>query len=158
MHKILFTCLLLTITQLSFAQNRGVNQEVTQACLNYIEGFYEGDTSKLVACFQPYMYKVGYWKNKKTERYEDQGRMTYDEAMEYALNVKEKKQFPRANAPKKVEVLDVMEHIAAAKITAWWGYDYILLAKVDGQWKIEQVLWQGPLKQPKEVLVPNKRN
>jgi len=44
-----------------------------------------------------------------------------------------------------VEVLDVMNTIASAKVTAWWGTDYILLAKDNGKWMIEQVIWEGPL-------------
>jgi hypothetical protein len=71
--------------------------------------------------------------------------MTYREALNYAKNVSEKKNFAKADAPKKVEVLDIMNTIAAAKVTAWWGVDYILLAKQDDKWIIEQVLWEGPL-------------
>lgn len=33
---------------------------------------------------------------------------------------------------------------ASAKLTAWWGTDYLLLAKYDGRWMIRQVLWQSP--------------
>lgn len=33
---------------------------------------------------------------------------------------------------------------AAAKVTAWWGTDYLQLAKYDGQWMIVHVLWQSP--------------
>ena len=46
--------------------------------------------------------------------------------------------------PKKY---DIMNSIAAAKVTAWWGVDYILLSKQKEQWMIEQVLWEGPLQQ-----------
>jgi len=45
-----------------------------------------------------------------------------------------------------MKVLDMMDQIAAAKVRAWWGWDYILLAKQDDKWIIEQVLWQGPPK------------
>ena len=71
--------------------------------------------------------------------------MTFEEAKNYALNVLEKEKFPPKTAPKKVEILDQMNHIASAKVTAWWGVDYILLSKSNGKWMIEQVLWEGPL-------------
>ena len=29
----------------------------------------------------------------------------------------------------------------SAKLTAWWGTDYVLLAKYDGRWMITHVLW-----------------
>ena len=45
---------------------------------------------------------------------------------------------------KKVDVLDVQDKTAAAKCTAWWGTDYLLLAKQNGKWVITHVLWQSP--------------
>ena len=55
------------------------------------------------------------------------------------------KNFAKKDAPKKIEVLDLGNSIASAKITAWWGIDYILLSKRGDKWMIEQVLWEGPL-------------
>ena len=55
--------------------------------------------------------------------------MTYRQALDYAKNELEKKNFAKPGAPKKVVVLDVMDSIASAKVTGWWGYDYILLSK-----------------------------
>lgn len=120
-------------------------EKVERACLNYIEGFYEGDTTKLVAALKPSLYKIGYWKNKNTGVYDFDGQMTYRAAMDYAKNVMAKKNFAKADAPKKVDVLDVGNSIASAKVTAWWGMDYILLSKQGDKWIIEQVLWEGPL-------------
>ncbi len=45
--------------------------------------------------------------------------------------------------PEKVEVFDVLDQTAAAKLTALWGVDYLHLAKFEGEWKILQVLWQS---------------
>jgi hypothetical protein len=118
---------------------------VERACLDYIEGFYEGDTTKLIRSIKPGLYKFGYWKNKTTGKYESDGQMTYRQALDYSKRVMEKKNFAKADAPKKVQVLDVGNSIAAAKVTAWWGIDYILLNKQDDKWMIEQVLWEGPL-------------
>ena len=119
--------------------------KVKAACMDYIEGFYEGDEAKLKRSLSPNLLKFGYWKNKGAESYQSEGQMTYDEALAYARGVKEKQRFPKADAPRGIEIYDVGEQIAAAKVTAWWGFDYMLLAKKDGKWMIEQVLWQGPL-------------
>ena len=78
--------------------------------------------------------------------YEADGQMTFRQAIKYAENVKAKNNFAKADSPKRVEVLDVLDQIAAAKVTAWWGWDYVLLSKQTDRWIIEQVLWQGPLK------------
>jgi phosphohistidine phosphatase SixA len=48
------------------------------------------------------------------------------------------------NEIREVEVLDISNHIATGKVTAVWGVDYMTLSKDNGQWKIEQVIWEGP--------------
>ncbi len=144
MKKITVILLCGFITFSAAAQD--AKQKVERACLDYIEGFYEGDTSKLINCLNPALYKFGYWQDKKTGKYAPDGNMTWRQAVDYAKRVYEKKNFAKANAPKKVEVLDIMNTIAAAKVTAWWGVDYILLAKQNDKWMIDQVLWEGPLK------------
>lgn len=141
MKKIIFLIVFFAVAKFSSAQDK---QQIEKACLNYIEGFYEGDTTKLIAALKPSLYKFGYWKNKDGN-YDPDGQMTYRQALDYAKNVMAKKSFAKPDAPKKIEVLDVLNTIAAAKVTAWWGVDYILLARQDGKWMIDQVLWEGPL-------------
>ena len=143
MKKIPFLFFLLSISNFLLAQSN--KEKVERACLDYIEGFYEGDTVKLVQSLKPNLYKIGYWKNDKTQEYNFDGQMTWRQALDYAKRVFDKKNFAKADAPKKVEVLDIGASIASAKVTAWWGIDYILLSKQKDKWMIEQVLWEGPL-------------
>ena len=131
--------------QFSIAQSNTSKEKIVKACTNYIEGFYEGDTNKLKASLQPNLNKFGFWKNKDTGEYEQQGHMSYEKAIAYAKRVFEKKNFAKEDAPKKIEVLDIGNSIASVKITAWWGIDYMLLSKREDKWMIEQVLWEGPL-------------
>ncbi len=145
MKKIIIISLLCLFTKFADAQN--ASEEITKACLNYLEGFYEGDTVKLSRSLKPSLYKFGYWKDKKSGKYAPDEFMTYRQALDYAKDVQQKKHFAKAGSPKKVEVLDIQNVIAAAKVTAWWGVDYILLSKQDDKWMIEQVLWEGPLQQ-----------
>ncbi len=138
-------CILLFCIWGKFAVAQSAKEQIEKASLDYIEGFYEGDTVKLIRSLKHSLYKYGYWKNKTTSNYDPDGQMTFTQALDYAKKVMEKKSFAKPDAPKKIEVLDIMNTIAAAKVTAWWGVDYILLAKQDGKWMIEQVLWEGPL-------------
>jgi hypothetical protein len=140
--KIVFSLLLCIVTNFLGAQDK---ESVEKACMNYIEGFYQGDTTKLIAALKPSLYKIGFWKNKTSGTYDFDGQMTYRQALDYAKSVLAKKNFAKSDAPKKVEVLDIMKTTAAAKVTAWWGVDYILLSKQNGKWMIEEVLWEGPL-------------
>lgn len=146
MKTILTLCHFLLIVTFSFAQSTTTDEQlVERACLDYLEGFYEGDTTKIIKSIKPTLYKYGYWKNKETGKYAAEGQMTFEEAVNYSKKVFESKKFVSPKAPKKVEILDVANHIASAKVTAWWGIDYILLSKSTDKWMIEQVLWEGPL-------------
>lgn len=145
MKKIVPVILLCFLGLSSAAQES--RDKVERACLDYIEGFYEGDTTKLIRCLKPSLYKIGFWKNKTSGNYEPDGQMTWRQAIDYAKKVFEKKNFSKPDAPKKVEILDILNSIANVKVTAWWGTDYILLSKQNNQWMIEQVIWEGPLQQ-----------
>ena len=143
MKKIILFFALFAILKSSYAQEN--KSKIERACMDYIEGFYEGDTIKLIRSLKPSLYKFGYWKNDKSGKYDPDGNMSFRQALDYAKKVFDKKNFAKADAPRKVEVLDIMNTIASAKVTAWWGVDYILLSKQDDKWMIEQVLWEGPL-------------
>jgi hypothetical protein len=143
--KITFLTLFLANIIYVRAQSNQDSELITQTCMNYIEGFYQGDTLKIKASLRPTLTKFGYYKNKQTGKFAEDGYMTYKQAIEYAANVNAKKRFPKPDAPKIVKVLDISYHTAAAKITAWWGTDYLLLSREGDSWKIDQVLWEGPL-------------
>jgi hypothetical protein len=144
MKKIIAFFLIVSFYHQAGAQSD--KEKIEKACLNYIEGFYVGDTVKLISSLKPTLYKFGYWKKKDSEFYESDGQMTYRQALDFAKRVFDKKSFAKPGSPKIVEVLDIMNTIAAAKVTAWWGTDYVLLARNNENWQIEQVLWEGPPK------------
>ena len=64
MKTLLSILLTLCLTNISFAQSTADQTGVKAACMNYLEGFYEGDTTKLIASLQPSLNKLGFWKNK----------------------------------------------------------------------------------------------
>jgi len=119
-------------------------EAVTRAALDYLEGFYQGDSAMFARSVRPDFAKLGFWRPKDSTRYQTPERMTWDEAIDYIRKVKSQKHFAPATAPKQVAVLDLSNQTAAVKVTAWWGTDYLLLGKFDGRWMISHVLWQSP--------------
>ena len=117
---------------------------VVRAATDYLEGFYEGDTAKLARSIRADMSKYGFWTDT-TGRVSGE-RMTFAEAIDYGKKVKARNRPVPANWPKEVTVFEVQDQTASAKVTAWWGTDYLLLGKYDGKWMISDILWQGPLK------------
>ena len=145
MRTSIFIILCLFLFNQIIAQTQKDWVGVNKACNNYIEGFYEGDTLKLINCLKPSLNKLGFWKNNKTGEYENAGYMSYRQAIDYAKDVAKDETFAKADAPKEIDVLEIKNNIAAAKVIAWWGIDFILLSKNGEKWMIEQVLWEGPL-------------
>ena len=146
MKKILLALITLFVATFSYAETTTDTEAVKKASMNYIEGFYEGNTDKLKSCLIPTMRKHGFWKKKGSGKFQNAGSMSFEQALAYAAGVKKSGKFPKADAPKKIEVLEVLDKIAVSKVTAWWGRDYLLLAKNDGKWMIRQILWEGPEK------------
>lgn len=144
MKKLILTLAVVLISNIAIAQKTS-QAGVTKACMNYLEGFYEGDTDKLKASLQPTLHKFGFWKDKGKDDFRQVNHMSFEQALAFAQDVKDNKKFPAKDAPKEVIILDIGETIAAAKVTAWWGIDFILLSKRGDKWMIEQVLWEGPL-------------
>ncbi len=118
---------------------------VRRAVLDYVEGFYEGDTAKLVRSIRPEVYKYGFWLPRDSTRYVGE-QMPWPEFLSYANGVKKNNRQAKADAPKEIALLDVLDQTASAKLTAWWGTDYLLLGRFDGGWMITHVLWQSPPK------------
>ena len=118
-------------------------EAVRRAALDYIEGFYEGDTAKLVRALRPDMYKYGFYRDKEANPYGG-SRMTFEQALAFARRVKANNTPAAANSPKEVTIYEVLDQTASVKIRAWWGSDYMLLAKYDGKWMISHILWQSP--------------
>jgi putative lumazine-binding protein len=124
---------------------REEHEAVRRAVLDYVEGFYEGDSVKLARAVRPEIYKYGFWRQRDSTRYAGE-QMKYAEFFDYARNVKKNNRQTPPTAPKVVDVFDVQNQTASAKLTAFWGTDYLLLGKYDGQWMISSVMWQSPPK------------
>lgn len=118
---------------------------------NYIDAFYKGDTVKLKAAVTPKLYKFGYKRNETSGAYNFYAQMNFEDAMAFVTKMKAEGKTRDENKIRKVEVLDIGNHIASAKVTAVWGIDYMLLSKDNGKWMIEQVIWEGPYQETTET-------
>jgi hypothetical protein len=124
-------------------QAQDAKQEVANAVTDYVDAFYFGDTAKILRSISPAVVKYGYYRKRDSTNYNGEP-MSYREMLDYATSVKKRNNPNAGKLPKKIEVLDFQDQTASAKLTAWWGTDYILLAKLNGKWMITHVLWQSP--------------
>ena len=94
-------------------------QEVNNAVKDYVDAFYYGDSSKIYRSISPQVVKFGYYMPKGKTVYEGEP-MSFKEMVEYALNVKKRGVSPDVEKfPKQIEVFDVQDQTASAKLTAW---------------------------------------
>ena len=118
---------------------------VRRAVLDYVEGFYEGDTLKLSRSIWPEVYKFGYWiprDSSASGAYVGE-QMTWPEFHAYANRIRTSGRTAPPTASKEITIFDVLDQTASAKLVAFWGVDYLLLAKQHGRWMITHVLWQN---------------
>ncbi|MGH2495845.1 MAG: nuclear transport factor 2 family protein [Ktedonobacteraceae bacterium] len=113
-------------------------EEVRQAVLDYVEGVYEGNPSRIRESVHPDLIKGGFFAVDTTYQFTA---MTFTEFVELAKNYNNDGRIP-SDASKDIVVYDILDQIASAKLIAWWGTDYMHLAKYHGKWMIVQVLWQ----------------
>lgn len=125
------------------AQQPDDRAAVRRAVLDYVEGFYEGDTIKLQRSVWPEVRKYGFARGEGGAGYRGMA-MPYPAFMGFARGVQAGRNRPPAGAPKEIRIFEVQDQTASAGLTAWWGTDYLLLAKIDGRWMITHVLWQSP--------------
>ncbi|WP_299368475.1 histidine phosphatase family protein [Winogradskyella sp.] len=145
--KTLFAALSLFLSFTIFSQDLSDKAQIEATLNNYIDGFYQGDTTKLKAAIKPRLYKFGYLRDKETGDFKYYQHLSYENALKLAQTLKDKGRTRTETKMRSVKVLEISNHIAAAKVTAAWGLDYVLLSKDDGKWMIEEVIWEGPFEE-----------
>ena len=125
------------------AQTAADSAAVRRAAMDYLDGFYTGDSTLHVRSIRPEVYKYGFWRQRDSVRYVGE-QMQWPQFHAFTRRVKARGQAPNPSWPKDVKVLDVMNQMANVKVTAYWGTDYLLMGKFDGKWMITHILWQSP--------------
>jgi len=125
---------------LTDAQQQKDRESVRAAVLDYVEAIYQVEPERIERSVSPTLRKVGYWYNNGSTVYSE-SEMSYDQLMELAASWNASGRVPH-DSRKDIEIYDVLDQTATAKLTATWGIDYMHLAKVDDTWKIMNIVWQ----------------
>jgi len=153
-NLILAVALVLASTTFIWTNSKSPDEkeEVRQAVLDYVEGVYNVDPSRIERSVHPDLNKIGFFRLKDKEGYAS-GKMTFAGLVQVAKNWNKEGKVP-ADAHKEITIFDVQDQTASAKLIAQWGIDYFHLAKYDGKWKIINVLWQShPPKEKKDEKI-----
>ncbi|MFH0736715.1 MAG: nuclear transport factor 2 family protein [bacterium] len=134
--------ILMSLTSNSTAQNNTVDQtdsiDIKQTALNYIDGFYSGDVIRMEKAIHPDI-------NKATPRDLPQTGRTILTYTTYSGLI----EFTRAKLGVvddsirniKIDILNIDNDVANVKISSANFIDFVQMVKLDGQWKIVNVLY-----------------
>jgi hypothetical protein len=129
----------LTPISASFGQSRSDSAAIRQAALDYIQGWYSGDATRMEGALHPELAK-------RIVRSDTLGNFRLDQqsAMTLVQNTRRGygKETPQADRRDDVRILDIYRNAASARIDASEWIDYLQLAKWRGRWVIVNVLWE----------------
>ena len=112
---------------------------IRQAALDYIQGWYAGDATRMEGALHPELAK-------RIVRSDSLGNFRLDQqsAMTLVQNTRRGggKDTPAADRHDDVRILDIYRNAASARIDASYWIDYLQLAKWRGRWVIINVLWE----------------
>ena len=124
-----------------FSQTKQDSLEIKRAVLDYIESQHTPNPKQMEQALHPRLVKRTFWTDKETNK--DYVRETSAESMVILAESYNRKKDKFPTAPKKeVKMLDISEKTASVKLIADEWIDYMHLVKLNGVWKIINVLWQ----------------
>lgn len=124
-----------------FSQTKQDSLDIRKAALDYIESQHNPNPQQMERALHPRMVKRTFWKDQNTGK--DYVRETSTESMVILAESYNRKKDKFPAVPKKeLKLLDISDRTAAVKLIADEWIDYMHLVKVNGAWKIINVLWQ----------------
>ncbi|GGI23776.1 nuclear transport factor 2 family protein [Pedobacter mendelii] len=136
-----FILIFILISNAIFSQTKQDSIEIRQSAIDYIESQHKPNPAQMEHALHPRMVKRTFWKDKATGK--DYIRETTTESMVLLAESYNKNNDKFPPSPKKeVKLLDVSERTASVKLIADQWIDYLHIVKLNGSWKIINVLWQ----------------
>ena len=113
---------------------------VKQACLDYVEGWYEGNAERMEHALHPALQK----RIVEIDPASGKDRLREMSAKTLVQYTREGggSDTPKESQQKDITVFDVYRDEASAKVVFRDWVDYLHLARFDGRWVIMNVLWQ----------------
>ena len=131
--------LLILLGPVAHAQSTADTEAIKATALDYIEGWYEGNSERMERAVHPELAKRIVRTNA-----EGYSRVDQQSAMTLVLNTRRGggKNTPKEKQQKDITILDVYENTACVKVVASDWIDYLQIAKANGRWVIINVLWE----------------
>lgn len=137
----LISAIILLIVISSNGQTKADSLAIKSISLDYVEGFYTSDTLRLKKGLSSDLVKRMIDNRNGTSKLVTIG---LKELISYTKGGKVLDKNPKELFKAEVKIYDISNGIALAKITTNkmdFFFDYVQLGKINGEWKIINVLW-----------------
>ena len=113
---------------------------IKKPAMDYIEGWYEGNAARMESALHPELAKRIVIVDVSTgrSRLDSMSAMTLVQRTRAGGGTK----VPKEKQQKDITILDRFNNAAVVKVIASEWIDYLEEAKVNGEWKIINVLWE----------------
>jgi hypothetical protein len=140
MRPRLYVLPLLLAAHPAVAQSASDTAAIRATALDYVEGWYEGNPSRMARALHPELVKRIVVSDTATGKsvLQNMGASALINGARHGYG----KTTPKERQQKDVTVLDIFNNAASAKAMMADWVDYMQLAKVDGRWVIVNVLWE----------------
>ena len=119
---------------------------IRQAAESYARAFYEVKPELVEASVHPSLQKLGLVERNGPAH---EAWLNYWELKRAATTFNaDFKHFDPKTAKREIRILDQLDKTAVVRLDAEWGIDYLQLVKIDGEWKILNIVWQTYPKEP----------
>lgn len=148
--KKFYVLLLCLITAFSIYAQQSVNvdkekQAIRKTALDYVEGWFTGNAERMDQALHQDLVKRAIAADRETGEIGVRYPATKEQMVEWTSK-RQKETRPEEEWNIKVEIFDVLKHSASVKISSCDYIDYAHMVKVDGEWKILNVMWEFPEK------------
>jgi len=145
MKKIYLMSFIIMATTGLFAQHLSdkkiEEKEIRKTALSYIESWFTADVDRIERVLHPEFVKHGIAIDGKL----NEVRLTSPLEKVAFLKMIERKSLdprPKQDWNIEIEILGVLDYSASVYISSVDYIDYVLMVKVEGEWKILNVIWE----------------
>ncbi|MTI31972.1 nuclear transport factor 2 family protein [Xanthovirga aplysinae] len=128
-------------TFIAKAQTKQDSLAIKQVALDYIESQHNVNPEQFERAVHPRMVKRTFWRNGSSGK--EYLRESFKDYMVLLAETYNQNGDKFSENPKKeVIILDIYDKTASVKLIADEWIDYMHIIKIEGEWKIVNVLWQ----------------
>lgn len=137
---LLFTAVAAVLPSSLSAQTAADSAGIRNAALDYLEGYYSGDAARMERALHPDLAK----RIVRAGPSGGPGALENMSAMTLVLITRAMAQRPVPPEARRADVtiLDVFGNAASVRVDAAQWVDYLHLGRLNGQWRIVNVLWE----------------